>query len=172
MVLAPATASADVRRFGLMVDAGLPDGANGSLVYRPFSFLRVHAGGGHNLVGAGVRMGMDLLPFGSGVSLSVDGGHFFTGDANPLMKLLGKEDEVEALRNVSYDYANFHLGFEVGQKYATFYVRGGVSYINGVVKDPGMTSLDAYTDIAFHGDPKVKAWAPSARVGLIVYFAK
>jgi hypothetical protein len=170
--LSASPASGDVRRFGVMLDAGVPDGANGSLVYRPFSFLRIHAGGGHNLMAPGVRMGLDLLPFGGGLSASVDAGHYFDGDANALARLWGGSSDVDALRKVGYDYANFHLGFEIGQKYATFYLRGGLSYVAGVIRDPGSAQLDAYTDITFHGDPRVRAWAPSARAGLIVYFAR
>ena len=166
-------ASGDARRFGLMLDAGVPDGANGSLVYRPFSFLRIHAGGGHNLMAPGIRMGVDLLPFGGGLSASVDAGHYFDGDANAIMRLVGGGGEdVEGLRKVGYDYANFHVGLELGQKYATFYLRGGLSYVQGVIRDPGSAEIDAYTDITFRGDPRVRAWAPSARAGLIVYFAK
>ena len=41
-------------RLGLMVDAGLPDGANAALVFRPFRWLRAHGGGGYNMVSPGV----------------------------------------------------------------------------------------------------------------------
>ena len=106
--------------------------------------------------------------------LSADAGHYFNGDVNSLMRLVtgDKGMSVDALTKVGYAYANFHLGFEVGQKYATFYLRGGVSYVNGVVRDPGSSKIDPYTDITFNGDPRIKAWTPSARAGLIVYFAK
>ena len=174
VILVSVPASAEVRRLGLMLAAGVPDGANGALVYRPWSFLRIHAGGGHNLMAPGVRMGIDLLPLGAGITLSADAGHYFNGDVNSLMRLVtgDKGMSVDALTKVGYAYANFHLGFEVGQKYATFYLRGGVSYVNGVVRDPGSSKIDPYTDITFNGDPRIKAWTPSARAGLIVYFAK
>jgi hypothetical protein len=174
VVLVSMPASADVRRCGVQLDAGVPDGANGSLVYRPWSFLRLHAGGGHNLMAAGVRMGLDLLPLGAGTTISVDAGHYFSGDANELVRLVTGDSSMNigALRNVGYDYANFHLGFEVGEKYVTFYLRGGVSFVKGVIKDPGSSQIDAYTDITFNGDPRVSAWAPSAKAGLIVYFAR
>src|SRR5262249_53583499 len=111
-----------------MVDAGVPDGANGSLVYRPADWIRVHAGGGTNLISPGVRAGVSVLPFGGGLSLSIDGGHYFSGDANGLArKLTGDETiDVPALRDVGYDYANFHVGLELGARYFTFYIHGGM----------------------------------------------
>jgi hypothetical protein len=174
MALSPA-AEAD-RRYGVSLDAGVPDGANGSLVYRPWSFVRVHVGGGHNAVAPGVRMGLTLVPWGSGISASVDAGHTFRGDANPLARMVSGDAslDVAALREVGYDYANLHLGYEWGRRWATFYLHGGLSYITGVVKNANETfaKVDDYTDVTFHGDPKVNVWAPSVRLGVIVYFAR
>src|SRR5437868_1167806 len=59
---------------GVMVDAGVPDGANASLVFRPLSWLRAHGGGGTNMIGMGVRVGATLLPFGSGPSATFEAG--------------------------------------------------------------------------------------------------
>src|SRR5438105_2350281 len=53
---------------GVMMDAGAPDGANASLVFRPLSWLRAHGGGGYNMISKGIRAGATLLPFGSGPS--------------------------------------------------------------------------------------------------------
>src|SRR3989442_4804519 len=71
---------------GVMADVGLPDGAGASLVVRPMKWLRVTGGGTYNMISSGVRAGASLLPFGWGPSLSVEGGHYFDGDANGLVR--------------------------------------------------------------------------------------
>src|SRR5690349_18831998 len=60
---------------GVMMDAGLPDGANAALVFRPVSWLRAHGGGGYNMISKGVRAGLTLLPFGAGPSATLEGGY-------------------------------------------------------------------------------------------------
>src|SRR5262245_56202837 len=80
----PSDASTPLPLVGVMLDAGLPDGANASLVLRPVSWLRAHAGGGTNAISPGVRVGATLLPFGSGPSATIEGGHYFEGNANGL----------------------------------------------------------------------------------------
>src|SRR5262249_47189093 len=116
----------DVRRFGLMLDAGVPDGANASLVFRPAAWVRAHGGGGTNLIAPGVRAGVSLMPL-PGMSLNAEGGHYFRGDANGLARMLSGDGTVDvpALRDVGYDYANFHLGLELTFSWLTLYVHGG-----------------------------------------------
>src|SRR4051812_24566732 len=71
-----------LRWFGLMVDAGVPDFMQGSIVLRPEKWLRASVGGGYNMISKGVRGGLSILPFGRGPSATVEVGHFFEGDAN------------------------------------------------------------------------------------------
>jgi hypothetical protein len=166
-------------RLGVMADAGLPDGANGSLVYRPFSWLRAHAGGGTNLIGKGFRGGLTLLPFGSGPSASLEAGHYFDGDANGMARrFAGPTFGSPALERVGYDYANFHLGLDFGSRRATFFIHGGMSYVRAevhnldaaVASSGGMSELgNGSTEISFTKDPIVRAWLPSVKLGLIVY---
>ncbi|HKA88662.1 MAG TPA: hypothetical protein VKH36_06240 [Acidimicrobiia bacterium] len=163
----------DVRRFGLMLDAGVPDGANASLVFRPAGWFRVHAGGGTNLIAPGVRAGVSLMPL-PGMSLNAEGGHYFRGDANGLARMLSGDGTVDvpALRDVGYDYANFHLGLELTFSWLTLYVHGGMSYLHGQVRNIGPTlnqSIGGDGMVTVSEDPTVHAWAASARVGLIVY---
>jgi hypothetical protein len=168
----------DNRRFGLMVDAGVPDGATGSLVFRPWSWIRLHAGGGYNMVSPGVRGGLTLAPFPGSATLTanIDGGRYFGGDANPLARTITGDAtiDVAALRDVGYDYANFHAGFEWGRKYATFYIHAGMSYVHGTIKNAGETfsKIDDYSTVEFKSDPTVTLWTPSLRLGLIVYFMR
>src|SRR5450432_1992146 len=81
-VSAPAPGKPTLPVLGIMADAGIPDGFQGSLVLRPAFWLRASLGGGYNMISKGVRGGLSLLPFGRGPSLTVEAGHFFDGDAN------------------------------------------------------------------------------------------
>jgi hypothetical protein len=48
--------------FGLMLDAGIPEGTGLSPVFRPSRFVRLHAGGTHNSIRMGGRAGLTVLP--------------------------------------------------------------------------------------------------------------
>jgi hypothetical protein len=167
--------AAQAKSLGVMVDAGLPDGAVASLVYRPWSFLRLTAGGGTNLVAPGVRGGLSLI-WGS-LAATAQAGHNFAGDANGLARSLTGNSaiDVPALREVGYDYVNLSLGLEFGPSWLTFFVHGGMSRVTGTVKQLGPTITEAAKDdgttVTFGSDPNVKIWTVSARAGLIVYFA-
>ncbi len=167
------TAEAKNRRYGLMVDAGVPEGASGSFVYRPWSFLRLHAGGGTNLIAPGVRGGLSII-LPTGLSANVEAGRAFGGDANSLVRMLSGDGtlDVAALRDVGYDYANFRVGLEFGRTWATFYVHGGMTYLRGTVKNAGTSLSSDETTVTFAGDPRVSVWSPSVRVGLIVYILR
>lgn len=165
-------------RLGVMADAGAPDGANGSLVYRPFSWLRSYAGGGTNLISKGFRGGLTLVPFGSGPSASIEAGHYFDGDANGLARrFAGPTFGSPALERVGYDYANFHVGLDFGSRRATFFIHGGMSYVRATVHNMdqvvasavGSSDGNGTTEISFTKDPIVRAWLPSVKLGLIVY---
>ena len=178
-VASPAPASSPLPQLGVMADAGLPDGANGSLVYRPWKALRVHGGGGYNMISKGIRAGATLVPFGMGPSATLEGGHYFEGDANGLaQRFAGASFQSALLERVGYDYANFHLGLDLGYRRVTFYLHGGMSYVRAQVHnfDSVVASEAASngagngtTEISIKQDPTVRAWFPSAKLGLIVY---
>jgi hypothetical protein len=164
---------------GVMMDAGVPDGAQLSLVLRPTKWLRTSIGGGYNLISKGVRAGVSVLPFGRGPSLTVEGGRFFEGNANGAAKLIsGVSSDNALLERVGYDYANAHLGLDIGYKRVTFYIHGGMSYIRGTVHNLNQelqtaAAIDGVsqngTEVQVKQDPTFKAIAPSAKLGLIVY---
>jgi hypothetical protein len=175
-----ATKTESLPAIGVMVDAGLPDGVNGALIYRPTSWLRTHAGGGYNMISTGVRGGVALIPFGSGPSLTLEAGHYFDGNANGLAKkFAGASYKDNALlERIGYTYANAHLGLEFGSERVTFYIHGGMSYVRATVhnvdtviqqqaNDSGLGGSD--TTVSVKQDPIIKAWTPSAKLGLIVY---
>src|SRR6476646_11179728 len=163
---------------GVMVDAGLPDGANASLVLRPFSWLRAHGGGGTNMIGTGVRARATLVPFGAGPSATLEVRHTFDGNANGLaQRLAGSTFSSPLLERVGYDYANAHLGLDLGSRRVTFYIHAGMSYVRADVHNAEsvvstnamMNGGNGSTEVSIAKDPTLRAWFPSAKLGLIVY---
>jgi len=176
---APASAPA-LPAVGMMVDAGLPDGMNAALVYRPTDWLRTHAGGSYNMISYGVRGGIALIPFGSGPSAILEAGHYFDGNANGLArKIAGAGFQNNALlEKIGYDYANAHLGLDLGKRRVTFYIHGGMSYFRATVHNLDTVVQNeaaanggdtASTTVSIKKDPIIRAWTPSAKIGLIVY---
>ena len=163
---------------GLMVDAGVPDGAMASVAYRPFGWLRVQGGAGTNSISPGVRIGASLVPFGIGPSLTLEGGHYFEGNANKLARSLSGADyeDMMLLDRIGYDFANAHLGLELGGESVVFYVHGGVSYVRTKVHNVGdlftesMSGTDTTATVSINRDPTVVGMVPSMKLGLAVFF--
>jgi hypothetical protein len=162
---------------GVMADVGLPDGAGASLVYRPAKWLRLTGGGTYNMISSGLRAGVSLLPFGWGPSLSVEGGHYFDGNANNLVaRFAGSSYQSSSvLERVGYDYANAHLGLDLGFRRVTFFIHAGLSFIRASVHNldeavqSQQSSGSSSTTLSFKQDPIIRAITPSAKLGLIVY---
>jgi hypothetical protein len=158
---------------GLMADAGLPDGAIGSLVVRPWQWFRVYGGGGSNSVSRGWRGGFSLVPFGAGPSVSLEYGHYNDGDANGVVRRVVSGDfgGSPLLNKIGYDYVNAHAGLEFGGKHVLFFVHGGISKVwaqihnlNDAMKSSSSTTVEVSQD------PKVTVVGSSFKVGLIVFF--
>jgi hypothetical protein len=160
-----------------MVDVAAPDGLMGSVVFRPFWWLRSHAGGGTNSISAGIRLGVSLIPFGAGPSLTLEAGHYFEGNANSFAQnTLGiRDDAGDVLERVGYDFANAHLGLEFGQDRVAFFIHGGISYLRTVVHNANSLLTDSNvggdttTTITINRDPTLVAIVPSAKLGLVAY---
>ena len=161
-----------VRHFGVMADAGAPDGAQVSLVVRPVRAIRLHGGVGYNGISSGLEGGISLVPFRTWFTptLNVDYGSFPDGDATRLARLADPSASSPALRRVGYRFANARVGLEVGRKRATFYIHAGVSHITGTLHDAAAALDDSTTVMVTTTDPRIEAWTVSARVGLVVYF--
>jgi hypothetical protein len=158
---------------GVMADVGVPDGAIGSLVVRPWQWFRVYGGGGSNSVSKGWRGGFSLLPFGAGPSASLEYGHYNEGDANGLVRRMasGQFKDSPLLDKVGYDYANAHVGLDFGGKHAIFFVHGGVSMLwaqlHGV--NDALGGSGSSTVVTVNQDPKIKVTGSSLKIGLIVF---
>ena len=106
----------------------------------------------------GVRVGVtvDPIAFPIAPTLTVEGGHAWEG------WLVFVNDAP----SVSYNYANLHLGIEMGNR-ATFrfFLRGGVSWLDG-----STAHLDTGTSGAI-GNPSYRGWlAPTGKLGFSAYF--
>jgi hypothetical protein len=165
---------------GLMLDAGVPDGANGALVLAPARWLRLHAGGGTNTVSAGFRGGFTVVPFGAGPSLSVELGHYRDGNANSLVRKFAGTDAwlTPLFERLGYTYGNLQLGLELGHGPVQFFIHAGMSYVHATIHnanaalgsraDPDGTRDDG-TTVTIRQDPTVRVISPSAKLGMVVY---
>jgi hypothetical protein len=169
---------------GVSADVGVPDGGTAAVSLSPIDLVRVHAGVSHNLVSPGVRAGLTLVPLQTWIrpTLSLDLGHYWEGDANPMARRISGDESIDsaALKRFNYDYVNAHLGLELGRSWGTFYLHAGLSRITSTAHDlddeimsdaasSGSGSADGDTTVTFSKDPTVTAWTPSARIGFIFY---
>jgi hypothetical protein len=158
---------------GAMVDAGVPDGLIGSVVVRPWKWVRVYGGAGSNSVSTGWRGGLALLPFGAGPCAAVEYGSYGQGDANGLVRSMtgGDFGGSPLLEKVEYQYANAHAGLEFGGRRFTFFVHAGVSRVWAQLHGGGGTLGNTGTDtvVQVGSDPKIKAFGSSLKIGLILF---
>ncbi|MHB8876997.1 MAG: hypothetical protein ACYC8T_25150 [Myxococcaceae bacterium] len=154
---AAAAAASDEPRVGLVADVGVPDGAGASLVVNPASWLRFQLGAIGNGAGSGVRLGAVLVPFHSALrpTLSVEAGYYLDGDARWLAGKATSPQLEAVLSNVTYQFANAHLGLELGSRRFAFFLRVGASYVD--VSVPGLARL-------FEAQPGPAVAAPSAHL--------
>jgi hypothetical protein len=181
---APAPSARSLPWIGVMTDAGFPDGMQGSLVLRPWKALRASVGGGYNMISKGVRVGLTLLPFGRGPSGTLEAGHYFEGNADAAAAKFfgaGISESVlgPTLNRIGYDFVNAHLGLDFGYKRVTFYIHGGMSYVQSHVHNvdqvinnvPSINGENANgTSVTVPQGATVKYIGPSGKIGLILYF--
>jgi hypothetical protein len=151
-----------------MFDLGTMEGGMMSLVYRPTTWFRVHGGGGTNGASPGVRLGAAVSPFGRGLGLSLEGGHFFPGDINGLFAAFaGSEyDDSHLLEHFDYDFVNLQVGWEVERGDLMFFVRGGVGYLWSQVPTDGLARVENLSSVV-DSDGSVELFMPSLKVGFI-----
>lgn len=162
--------------FGMMLDAGVPDGASASAVYRPLKWLRTEVGGSYNLVSKGVRGGLSLIPFGMGPSATLEAGHYFDGNANGIARSLagGGFQDNAVLERIGYDYANAHLGLDFGMRRVVFFIHGGMSYVRATLHNinteiSNQSGDMGSTTVSFNKDPIVRIFTPSVKLGFVFY---
>ena len=175
LLVGATTTAAAGPRFGVVADVGVPDGAGASVAVHPFPALQLSAGVTHNAVTLGYRGAVSFVPFHRSTFspvASIAYGHFPEGDANPLMAYVLDDPAYSSplLERVGYDYADLHVGFEVGSRRVRFTLAAGMSRVTGTVHGIA-ESGDAGGDtmIVLTTEPTVEAWIPSARLGFAVY---
>jgi hypothetical protein len=166
---------------GLMAGIGVPDAATLSLAWRPVRALRVELGVAHDYVSPGVRGGLTYIPFSSWATptLSVGYGHFLERDANQAVRTISGDATFDSpmLDHFGYDYAEAHVGLELGRKHVTFYLHAGVTRVTATIHDVAAAAMQSMpssggssgTVAITSTDPTVRLWAPSLDLGLVVY---
>jgi hypothetical protein len=165
-----------VTRFGVMLDAGAPEGVGASALMQPTRWARVYGGPTRNTLGYGVRGGTTLIPFQLLVSpiLDLDIGHYFNADYAKLLTQLRGQPSTPATRIHDVDYNQFtgRFGLEfspwrpvtlfggVGVSYWYFQVNDAESFIEEATEDPDIT----VKPLAIH------LFSPAVKLGLIVHF--
>jgi hypothetical protein len=163
-------------RLGLLVDAGFPEGAAVSVVYRPVPQVRLFAGPAWSVVAWGAQLGVTIVPWHLGISpvLSLEGGRYFAADADFLARnASGIPDEIEPLlHDVTYDYAALHVGIEIGTRDAfALSLRAGLARVwleargTTTVTDSGGSGT-----IVTFSDPSLRGTLPSVKLGLQLWF--
>jgi hypothetical protein len=165
-----------LRRFGVLLDAGAPHGVGVSAVLRPLPWLRLQAGPTTNTLSFGLRGGVSLLPFQTFVapSLNAEAGHYFGSDYNDVVDWLGSSPSAAAaaIRDVTYDYVGGSVGLEIGSASRfNFFLHLGLSYVALKVDDASALIQDATDDPSVTArNLSVRATIPSVKVGFLLYF--
>ncbi len=168
LMMVPALASADesprFKYVGMQVDVGVPDGAAVGVVVRPkLNWLRLNLSGTYNVLSPGIRGGFTLDPikFPIAPTLTLEGGHSFKGTV----------PGIASNPEVSYNYANLHLGIEFGNRDSwRFFIHGGPSWINAQTYDFENTIGNKDKSLSV-SDPSVSARVfPTAKLGFALYF--
>lgn len=163
--------------FGLMLDAGVEEGAGLSVSFSPMRMVRLHAGGTHNGIRAGGRVGLTLLPLRGPVTpaLSLELGHAEPANTERLARRLADRTLLPSpsLERLGYNYASALLGLEMkAPGRLTFFVRGGFTYVELLC--PGFQGLDEPFLRALAPQEarpwKVNMVRPTAKLGVLLSF--
>jgi hypothetical protein len=163
---------------GLQLDAGMPDGAAVSVLYRPVRYVRFSGGMLYNLASYGVRGGVSVQPyFPIAPSLSLEAGHYFNGNAyDKLSKYTHIDENLKPLMSdVGYTFASASVGLELGHPdWFVFFVRGGLSKLWVNVKNangskPAPKPGDDF-QLSYIGDPSIKLGIPNVKLGFMLFF--
>jgi hypothetical protein len=150
---------------GVLPDAGL------LLTVRPASWAHLQLGPGYNGLSFGIRGGATVVnPIAIPFSLTLEGGHYYEGDANQAVHWFSPQtNDVASLRHFSYDFVNLLGGLVFQGRHVCFYIRGGVTWMRTTVKDFGQSVREVAQIDLQAADPKIHYRGPSAKIGLLVF---
>jgi hypothetical protein len=150
-----------ISHVGFELSAGLPDGLGFSLLGRPWSWLELHLGAVYNTASFGIQGGVTVAPLDWVVrpTLTLEGGHYFPGDANGLGKMITGDDAFSSplLEEISYSWGTAHLGIDIGVDEFRFFLRGGISYVRAPLTADGAITVGEGSFL--------HAFVPTAKVG-------
>lgn len=165
-----------VPRWGLMVDAGVPDGLGLSGLWRPLSWLRVHAGATASTVGYGVRGGVGLVPLKLAVSplLELELGYALRADYDTLLERLGGQSRGTGalLSGLGYGYATAAAGLEWPlSEHVAVCARVGLGYWVVRLQETRAWLPPTLDPADLSATPlDLRLVVPSGRVALLVWF--
>ena len=176
----PSSAFVTSRRkhvLGLQLDAGVPDGASATVVYRPLGFVRLGGGLLYNSAGYGVHGGVTVAPyFPIAPSLSLDVGHYFNSNAaNRVSQFTAVSDGVRVLlQDVGYTFVEASVGLEFGHPdWFVFFVRGGLSRawasVNNANAAAQQLTSGSSTRVTSMTTPYVEINTPEVKAGFIFF---
>lgn len=170
----PTSRSGGQGHFGVLLEAGLPEGATISAAYRPVPSLRLFAGPAWNYVGVGLHGGIAIAPWHLAATpvLTVEAGRYFGADVSFVTKGgQGIPPELASLlKDMTYTYAAVHAGIELGsQNGLSFAIDLGLGYIALETKGT-VTKTDGSGSTVTFKDPRLSATLPSLKLGLHYWF--
>jgi hypothetical protein len=151
---------------GVLPDLGL------LLSLRPARWVHGELGIGYNTIAVGVRGGATLVnPWIVPLSLTLEGGHYFEGDANQVVHWFNSQvRDISSLRHFSYDYMNLLAGLAIERQHYAFYIRAGVTWMRTTVKNFAESVNEASPQMNLQADdPKISYRGPAAKLGFIVF---
>jgi hypothetical protein len=162
---------------GLQIDAGAPDIAGVSVLYRPWKALRFSGGMLYDYVGYGVRGGVSVQPyFPIAPSLTLEAGHYFDADAySKLSQRFTIDDKLKPfLQKFGYTFVNAQVGLELGHPdWFVFFVRAGLSRVWMTAQNANAAKdllKSSQLETTFIGDPNGRFGIPNAKVGFMLFF--
>lgn len=170
----PARASGS-SRWGLLLDAGLPQGLAASATFRPVPSVRFFAGPAWNYVGFGVQGGVSVVPWHFAVTpvLTAEAGRYFGADVSFIAKNgQGVPPELRPLlADMTYTYGAIHAGIELGsQSGLTFSIDAGLAYLLLESKGTVTTTDTGSGSTVVFKDPRVRGTLPSVKLGVHYWF--
>lgn len=180
LALAPAAraeeaAAGGKTTWGVLFDAGFPQGASASVVLRPVPSVRFWAGPAWNWIGFGLQGGVAVVPWHFALTpvLSAEAGRYFGSDVSFLASSSqGVPPEIAPLlEDVSYSYAAVHAGLEIGsQSGLVFSLRLGLSYLSAQARGTATVTDSGSGAVVQFTDPKIRGTVPSVKFGVLFWF--
>ncbi|HEY6098102.1 MAG TPA: hypothetical protein VIW03_01640, partial [Anaeromyxobacter sp.] len=162
-------------RWGVLFDAGLPQGGRPSAAFRPVPSVRFFAGPAWNVAGFGIQGGVSVVPWHFAVTpvLTAEAGRYFGADVSFLARGgQGVPPEIKPLlKDMTYTYGAVHVGIEFGsQSGLTFSVDAGLAYLSLETKGTVTTTDSGSGSTVTFRDPRVRGTLPSLNFGVRFWF--